>query len=98
MLDCIFDCEMVPESHCKSRKSRQSLSDDSLLLGLQSVLRNVYIAEAILFKRLESSSTTEETERLSSGLTRLSEVERKLNLRIIDHINLLTLSDSEEER
>ncbi|EYC21559.1 hypothetical protein Y032_0019g3898 [Ancylostoma ceylanicum] len=97
MLDCIFDCEMVPKSHYKSRKSQENLIDDSFLLGLQSVLRNVYIAEAILFKRLESSSTTEETERLSCGLSRLSEVERKLNLRIFDHINLLTPSDSEEE-
>ncbi|KAL6741853.1 hypothetical protein Aduo_015068 [Ancylostoma duodenale] len=32
---------MVPESHCNSSKSRESLSDDNLLLGLQSVLRNV---------------------------------------------------------
>lgn len=49
----------------------------------------VYVAEAILFKRLEMSSTTEETEKLSIALTRLSEVEKKLNLRIIDHVSAL---------
>ncbi|KAK6755764.1 hypothetical protein RB195_014261 [Necator americanus] len=99
MLDCVFDCEIGPDpgSNCKYTQPQDVLIADSFLQGLQSVLRKVYAAEAVLFKRLEASSTAQETERLRFGLTRLGEVERKLNMRIIDHINLISPCDSEEE-
>ncbi|KAK6023995.1 toxin-antitoxin system, antitoxin component, PHD domain protein [Ostertagia ostertagi] len=87
MLNYIFDCEMEPESNCKSSHQWQEAEQpvDSLLQGLQSVLRKVYIAEAILFKRLECTSTAKEAEHLQSGLMRLNEVERSLQLRILHH-------------
>ncbi|KAK5981054.1 hypothetical protein GCK32_021499, partial [Trichostrongylus colubriformis] len=87
MLTYIFDCEMEPESNCKSSPQWQEIEQpmDSLLQGLQSLLRKVYTAEAILFKRLEFSSTAKEAEHLQCGLMRLNEVEQSIQLRILHH-------------
>ncbi|VDL72207.1 unnamed protein product [Nippostrongylus brasiliensis] len=98
MIDCVFDCEMEPESYCKQSQFKDvDRSGDNLLEGLKSVLRKVYIAEAILFKRLESTSTAEEADHLYAGLTKLNEVESSLQLRILHHLSPISPCDSEQE-
>uniref|UniRef100_A0A7I4YVS4 Mediator of RNA polymerase II transcription subunit 11 n=1 Tax=Haemonchus contortus TaxID=6289 RepID=A0A7I4YVS4_HAECO len=99
MITYLFDCEMEPESTCKSSIHWQEAEQpaDSLLQGLQSVLRKVYIAEAILFKRLECTSTAKEAEHLQSGLMRLNEVEKSIQLRILHHIRPISPCNSEQE-
>lgn len=99
MMDYLFECEMEPESHSKSSQQRQDADRpaDNLLRGLQSVLQKVYIAEAILFKRLESTTTAKEAEHLQLGLMRLNEVEKSIQLRILHRISPISPCDSEEE-
>ncbi|KAJ1352515.1 hypothetical protein KIN20_008861 [Parelaphostrongylus tenuis] len=94
----LFDCEIESESSCKPSSLSSERHREQLLQVLQSVLRKifqVYIAEAILFKQLESSSTTQQTEQLQLGLMKLSEIEKRINLRILDCIN--PISPSKED-
>ncbi|KJH52297.1 hypothetical protein DICVIV_01499 [Dictyocaulus viviparus] len=95
----LFDCEIETDSKCKKKSFNRNYQrpTDPLLQVLQSVLRKIYVAEAILFKQLESSSTTQETEQLQMGLMKLSEVEKRINLRILGCVHPISPYDSEEE-